>query len=77
MGIACIRTARLADGTIWQVDEAQLKAAIKKALPTLREYGPLVPETKTEKQPEKGDLISHDAARLISALVARVGSGDR
>ena len=52
-GIAYIRSARLADGTVWQVDEAQLKAAIKKALPTLREYGPLVPETKTEKQPEK------------------------
>ena len=52
-GIAYVRSARLADGTVWQIDEAQLKAAIKKALPTLREYGPLVPETKTEKQPEK------------------------
>jgi hypothetical protein len=51
--IAYIRSARLADGSIWRVDDAQLKAAIKKALPTLQEYGPLAPERKTDKQPEK------------------------
>jgi hypothetical protein len=38
---------------MWRIDEAQLKAAIKKVLPTLREYGSLAPERKTDKQPEK------------------------
>lgn len=45
-GIAYVRRVRLADGTIWTVDEARLAAELKKIAPGIRNFGNLAPDPK-------------------------------
>ena len=45
-GIAYVRKVRLADGTVWRVDEAKLAAELKKIAPSIRNPGSLAPDPK-------------------------------
>lgn len=45
-GIAYVRKVRLADGTVWRVDESKLLADLKKVAPAIRNPGNLAPDPK-------------------------------
>jgi len=47
-GIAYVRLARLADGTVWKVNDAQLLSELKKVAPGIREYGKLEADPKPQ-----------------------------
>lgn len=49
--IAYVRSARLADGTVWRVNEAQLMNDLKKVAPGIRDFG----STKPDPKPQKGE----------------------
>lgn len=46
-GIAYVRKVRLADGTVWRVDEATLERELRKVAPNLRNLGSLAADPKT------------------------------
>ena len=50
--IAYVRAARLKDGTIWQVNEAELLARLKKDASFVKDFGDVRPDPKA-KVPEK------------------------
>ena len=45
-GISYVRKVRLADGTVWRVDESKLLAELKKVAPAIRDPGSLAPDPK-------------------------------
>jgi hypothetical protein len=45
-GIAYVRRVRLADGTVWRVDETKLLQELKKMAPSIRNPGSLAPDPK-------------------------------
>jgi hypothetical protein len=47
--IAYVRSARLADGTVWRVNEAQLMSDLKKVAPGIRDFGSTKPDPKPQK----------------------------
>ncbi len=42
--VAYIRSARLADGTVWHVDQSQLLAELRKTVPGFKDFGALDPD---------------------------------
>jgi len=48
--IAYVRAARLADNTVWAVNDSQLIADLKKMTPRIKEFGDLKPDPKTKPQ---------------------------
>lgn len=48
--IAYVRAARLADGTVWIVDDRHLVDELKKLVPEFREFGDVKPDPR--KKPE-------------------------
>ena len=49
--IAYVRSARLADATVWRVNEAQLTTDLKKVAPGIKDFG----STKPDPKPPKGE----------------------
>ncbi|MYM86928.1 hypothetical protein GTP91_06975 [Rugamonas sp. FT82W] len=47
--IAYVRAARLADGTVWRVSEAQLINDLKKVAPGIKDFGSTKPDPKPQK----------------------------
>ena len=48
--IAYVRAARLADGTVWRVNDLQLLAGLRKVAPEFTEFGGVGPAPKTNVQ---------------------------
>lgn len=48
--IAYVRTARLADGTIWRVNESELLQKIKAVAPGIKDVGSVKPDPKPEQK---------------------------
>jgi hypothetical protein len=44
--VAYVRSVRLADGTVWEVNPSQLLAELKKSVPGFKDFGRLEPDTK-------------------------------
>lgn len=44
--IAYVRAARLADGTVWRANEAELMQKLKQVAPGIKDYGSVKPDTK-------------------------------
>lgn len=44
--IAYVRSARLADGTVWRANEAELAQRLKQVAPGIKDYGSLKPDPK-------------------------------
>lgn len=47
--IAYVRSARLADGTVWRIGEAQLLNDLKKVAPGIKDFGSTKPDPKPQK----------------------------
>lgn len=60
--IAYIRTVRLKDGTVWRADPSVVAAEVKKAVPYIKDAGPLVPE------PEKKERNGRQEVRNIGTV---------
>ncbi len=48
--IAYVRSARLADGTVWRVNEAQLINDLRKVAPGIRDFGSTKPDPKQKSE---------------------------
>jgi hypothetical protein len=48
--IAYVRAARLADGTVWEVDDRKLLDELKKVAPEFKEFGDVKPDPRAVKQ---------------------------
>jgi len=48
--IGYVRSARLADNTVWAVNEVQLIAELKKVIPGIKDFGDLKPDPKAKPQ---------------------------
>lgn len=48
--IAYVRTARLADNTVWAVNDAQLITELRKVIPGMKDFGDLKPDPKIKPQ---------------------------
>lgn len=48
--IAYVRTARLADGTVWRVNEGELLNSLRKFAPGIKEFGSLNPDPKQKPE---------------------------
>ncbi len=48
--IAYVRAARLADDTVWEVDDRKLLDELKKVVPEFKEFGDVKPDPKATKQ---------------------------
>ena len=46
--IAYVRAARMADGTVWRVNEVELTQKLKAVAPGIREFGSVKPDAKPE-----------------------------
>ncbi len=46
--IAYVRRVRLADGTVWSVNDLRLRDELKKVAPGIREFGNVAPDPKKE-----------------------------
>lgn len=52
--VAYVKTVRLADGTVWQANEAQVRASLKNLLPHVTDYGSIAPEKQKAKAESGG-----------------------
>jgi hypothetical protein len=48
--IAYVRAARLADGTVWEVNPSQLLPELKKVVPGFKDFGKLDPDPKVKPE---------------------------
>lgn len=48
--IAYVRTARLADGTVWRVNESELMQKLKAVAPGIKDFGSVKPDAKLEQK---------------------------
>ena len=48
--IAYVRSARLADNTVWTVNDTQLITELKKVIPGIKDFGDLKPDPKAKPQ---------------------------
>ena len=48
--IAYVRTARLADNTVWAVNDSQLIAELRKVIPGIKDFGDVKPDPKAKPQ---------------------------
>jgi len=48
--IAYVRAARLADGSVWRVNEAELMQKLKSVAPGIKEFGSVKPDYKPEQK---------------------------
>lgn len=49
--IAYVRTARLDDGTVWEVNDSQLLSELRRVVPGLKDFGEVKPDPKVKSKP--------------------------
>ena len=47
--IAYVRAARLADGTVWRVNDAELQQKLRSVAPGIKDFGSVKPDPKTKE----------------------------